>query len=290
MTTEEVADGRVAESGHGSADGTADMAAGVVASRIDAATGQSGLLRGRRAVITGGGNGIGAAIAKCFADAGATGVVLDLPAAVAAAKPPPGWYGVEVDVRDEASMAAAMNRSRDLLGHVDAVVAAAGVVPDWAVPAEMDLADFDRVMAVNARGVANTIKHAIPVLVGEATITVVASLNAWRGDPNITSYAASKHAALGIMRSSALALGSRGIRVNAVAPGPIATPALLARMRSRSGRTGLDEQAALENAAAGTALGRIATATEVAQAVLFLTSGLSSGMTGQMLNVDCGIS
>lgn len=274
----------------GSAVRTADETAGVVPYRVDAATGQGGLLSGRRVVITGGANGIGAAIVKRFAAAGAMGVVLDLPAAVAAIEPPPGWYAVEVDVRDEASMAAAIERSRDLLGGVDAVVAAAGVVPGWASPTEMDLDDFDRVMAVNARGVANTIKHAIPVLVGGATITVVASLNAWRGDPNIIPYAASKHAALGIMRSSALALGSSGIRVNAVAPGPIATPALLARMKSRSGLTGLNEQAALENAAAGTALGRIATATEVADAVLFLTSGLSSGITGQMLNVDGGIS
>ncbi len=250
----------------------------------------NGLLEGRRAVITGGGSGIGAVIAQRFALAGAIGVILDLPSAVAQAPVPPGWFAGEVDVRDEESMAAAMQRSQDLLGGVDAVVAVAGVVPDWAPPAEMDLDDFDRVMAVNARGVACTIKHAIPVLVAGATITVIASLNAWRGDPNITSYAASKHAVLGIARSAALALGSRGIRVNAVAPGPIATPALLARMESRVGRTGLDSEAALACAAAATALGRIATAVEVADTVLFLSSTLSSGMTGQMLNVDGGIS
>ena len=248
------------------------------------------LLTGRRTVVTGGGSGIGATVAARFADQGSGGVVLDLPAALDRATLPAGWHGVQVDVTDEPSVRDAVAHAARLLSGIDAVVAAAGVVPDWSAPADLDLDDFDRVLAVNARGVAATIKHAAPLLTAGASITVVASLNSWRGDPQITAYAASKHAALGIVRSAALALGPVGVRVNAVAPGPIATEALRARMRARAGVTGLDESAALAAAAAGTALRRLATAAEVADAILFLTSTLSSGVTGQLLNVDAGIS
>ncbi len=244
------------------------------------------LLTGRRVIITGGANGIGAAVARRFSDMGARGVVLDVGVN---GSHPEGWYERPVDVRDEASMSDAVRESARLLGGLDAVVAAAGVVPRWQHPGDMDLDDFDRVLAINARGVANTVKHTSGVLGEGATITVVASLNSWRGDPNILSYAASKHAALGIVRSAALALGPGGVRVNAVAPGPIATDALRARMAARVGVTGLPVEGALEQAARATSLGRIATATEVADAVAFLTSTLSSGVTGQLINVDGGI-
>ncbi|GAA2082556.1 SDR family NAD(P)-dependent oxidoreductase [Actinomadura alba] len=247
------------------------------------------LLAGRRVIVTGGANGIGATVARRFAEMGARGVVLDLPAALAGGAPPESWHALPVDVRDEESTRSAMAESARLLTGVDAVVAAAGVVPSWQRPAELDLADFDRVLSVNARGVACTIKHASPLLGPGATITVVASLNSWRGDPNITSYAAGKHAALGIVRSAALALGPAGIRVNAVAPGPIATEALRSRMASRRAATGLRVDEALEQVARATALGRIATTAEVADTIAFLTSDLSSAITGQLINVDGGV-
>jgi len=246
------------------------------------------LLRGRRAVVTGGAHGIGAAVARRFAEMGARGVVLDLPEALGGPQPQ-GWHSAAVDVRNEHSVKEAIGESARLLSGIDAIVVVAGAVPSWQRLADMDLEDFDRVLAINARGVACTIKHATPQLGLGATITVVASLNAWRGDPNITSYVASKHAALGIVRSAALALGPDGIRVNAVAPGPIATDALLSRMASRHAATGVAVAEALNQAAQATALGRIATAPEVADAIAFLTSDLSAGITGQLLNVDCGI-
>jgi 3alpha(or 20beta)-hydroxysteroid dehydrogenase len=244
------------------------------------------LLTGRRVLVTGGANGIGAVVARRFAEMGAHGVVLDL---APTGTQPEGWHELPVDVRDEASMREAVAESARLLGGLDAVVAAAGVVPSWQHPGEMDLDDFDRVLAINARGVANTVKHTSGTLGPGSTITVVASLNSWRGDPNILSYAASKHAALGIVRSAALALGPGGVRVNAVAPGPIATEALRTRMASRLDVTGLPVDNALEQAARATSLGRIATAAEVADTIAFLTSDLSSGITGQLINVDGGI-
>lgn len=248
-------------------------------------TGIPGLLAGRRVLVTGGASGIGAQVVATFAAMGATGVALDLPAA----GPGTDWPVIPADVTDEDSVAAAIDAAVAQLGGLDAVVAAAGIVPPWQHPVEADLSQLDRVLAVNVRGVLATIKHAAPLLGSDGTITVVGSLNSWRGDPNITAYVASKHAVLGVVRSVALALGPDGIRVNAVAPGPIATAALLGRMESRSGATGLSVDEALAGAAAGTALRRLATAEDVAQTIAFLSSSLSRGITGQLIAVDGGV-
>ncbi len=250
-------------------------------------TGLSGLLAGRRVLVTGGASGIGAQVVSTFAAMGATGVVLDLPAASTGATG--DWPVIAADVTDENSVATAIAAAVAQLGGLDAVVAAAGIVPPWRRPAEEDLHQLDRVLAVNVRGVLATIKHAAPRLGADGTITVVGSLNSWRGDPNITAYAASKHAVLGVVRSVALALGPDGIRVNAVAPGPIATAALVGRMQSRSAATGLSVDDALAQAAAGTALRRLATAEDVARTIAFLTSSLSNGITGQLIAVDGGV-
>ena len=118
------------------------------------------------------------------------------------------------------------------------LVAAAGIVPPWRRVDELDLDEWDEVFAVNVRGIAATLKHAAPLIADGGAVVVIGSLNSWRGDPNIASYVASKHAVLGIVRSAALDLGRRGIRVNAVGPGPIATEALLARMASAEREAG----------------------------------------------------
>ena len=239
------------------------------------------LLAGRRTLVTGGASGIGAAVVDRFAREGATGTVVDL----ADGELPGGWAAARADVRDEAALAEAFEAA----GSLDVVVAAAGIVPGWTAVAETDLEDFDAVMAVNSRGVAATVKHAARALRDGGAIVVVGSLNSWRGDPNITSYVASKHAVLGIVRSAALDLGRRGIRVNAVAPGPVATDALLARMEHRSRGGGPTVPQALAQAAKGTALGRMATVEDVAAATLFLAGDLAAATTGHLLPVDGGI-
>lgn len=243
-------------------------------------------LAGKTVVITGGSAGIGAGIARLFAAAGARGAVLDL---APAADPPQGWLAVQADVREEISLTAAFEGIRRELVTIDVLVAAAGVVPPWRRTESLDLTEWDEVFKVNARGIAATLLHALPLVSDGAAIVVVASLNAWKGDPNLMAYTASKHAVLGLVRSAALDLGGRGIRVNAIAPGPIATDALLDRMRRREAALGPPMEEALAAAARQTALGRIASVDEVAQAALFLASDLSSGVTGHLLPVDGGI-
>jgi NAD(P)-dependent dehydrogenase (short-subunit alcohol dehydrogenase family) len=238
------------------------------------------LLGGRTAAVTGGASGLGAGIVRRFAAEGARGVVLDL---ADGGSLPDGWRFAAIDVRDERSVEAAFAE----VGAIDVLVAAAGIVPGWRTTERLDLDEWAEVLRVNAIGTAATFKHA-RVADGGA-IVAIGSLNSRRGDPNIASYVASKHAVLGLVRSAALDLGRRGIRVNAVGPGPIATEALLARMRTRERELGTTVDDALAAAAAQTALGRMATIDDVAGAVLFLASDLSAGVTGHLIPVDAGV-
>jgi NAD(P)-dependent dehydrogenase (short-subunit alcohol dehydrogenase family) len=245
-------------------------------------------LAGKTAVVTGGASGIGLAIARLLAVAGARGTILDV-RAPAADSLPAGWGFVEVDVRDDDSVAASLRLAVELLGGIDVLALAAGIVPPWTGLTGFDAAAWDDVMRVNVFGVASSLAHALGDLRDGAAVVAVASLNSWRGDANIPSYAASKHAVLGIVRSAALELGRRNIRVNAIAPGPIATDALIARMETRARERGTTLADALDSAASLTALGRIATVDEVARVALFLATDLSSGVTGQMIPVDGGL-
>jgi NAD(P)-dependent dehydrogenase (short-subunit alcohol dehydrogenase family) len=134
-----------------------------------------------------------------------------------------------------------------------------------------------------------TISHGSKLLKkGSGTIVVTGSINSTKGDPNIAAYVASKHAALGIIKSAALDLGRDGIRVNGIAPGPVATKALISRIESRLRESGTSLDEYLEKLAGQTALGRIATEEEVINTIEFLASDLSSGITGQLISVDGG--
>jgi NAD(P)-dependent dehydrogenase (short-subunit alcohol dehydrogenase family) len=247
------------------------------------------LLDGRIALVTGGARGLGRAIADRFAAAGATLVIMDHPKALADGAPAPDYDLFTGDVTNEQVVADVVGVVKARHGRLDVVVANAGVVPPWRETAELDLDEWDRVMAVNVRGVAATLKHAAPAMAEHGgSIVAMASINAFVAHPQQMAYTASKHAVLGIVRAAARDLGRYNIRVNALAPGPIATDALLERIRLRA-RTGPSEAEALSALAKGTALGRLATDAEVASAALFLASDLAGGVTGVLLPVDAGL-
>ena len=168
---------------------------------------------------------------------------------------------------------------------IDVLVAAAGIVPAWTgirgarrrrvgrgVPRQRARRD-----AVDPGGGARDR--------GGGAIVVIASQNAWRGNQNLASYTASKHAALGLVRSVALELGPRGIRVNAIGPGSVATNAYVGRLRRREEAGGLTVDEALEAESLQTPLRRLTTVEDVARATLFLASDLASGVTGHILPV-----
>ena len=244
------------------------------------ALGATGLLAERVALVTGGAQGLGAAIARTFARAGAVGTVVDLEAGACEA----GWTALAADVTNEDEVEKAVAETVRHYGRLDVVVANAGVVPPWSGTPNLDLAALDRTLAVNVRGVAATLKHGARAMTETGgSIVVTASMNAWHALPAQSAYTASKHAVLGLVRTAALDLGGHGIRVNAIGPGPVATDALLARLATREREGGLSVEDALRQAAAGTALGRMVTE------ALFLASDLSSGITGALVPVDAGL-
>lgn len=244
------------------------------------------LLDGRRAFVTGGAQGLGLAIVEAFAGAGARGLAFDL--ATPDRPLPQGWNHVGGDLLDEDALGQALATANQDLGGLDIVVANAGIVPPWHDSETIDLAEWDAVFAVNVRGVAATLKLAVPLMkVSGGTIIAMASVNAVVGHPKQAAYVASKHAVLEIVRAVAMDVGRFGIRVNALCPGPVATEALLARLAQRQEQGGATVEQTID-LYGKTALRRMPSVADVAGAALFLASDLSSGITGQALMVDAG--
>jgi NAD(P)-dependent dehydrogenase (short-subunit alcohol dehydrogenase family) len=244
------------------------------------------LLDGRTAVVTGGANGMGAAIVRRFAESGvARGVALDLAHTLGATPLPDGWSEIAVDLRDDASIAAAFEETRTRLGSIDILVAAAGIVPLWTGIDTVDADEWDEVFRVNTRGVMRSMQETRRAMGPGGSIIVIASMNGWRGSAVLPAYVASKHAVLGLVRSVALELGPQNIRVNAIGPGSVATEAYRSRLRRREAAGGLSVEDALEGERLTTPLKRLATADEIAGAAVFLASDLSSAVTGHTLPV-----
>ena len=245
------------------------------------------IMKNMVAVVTGGSSGIGAAIVDRFVINGAEVVSLDLDKPEIAI---PGVIYIDCDVTKEESVIRAFNSIRETHPLIDVLCANAGIVPKWARIQDTSIQDWEQVMGVNVNGLFLTIKHAAKSMRQQkGSIVVTGSLNSWKGDPNIASYVASKHGALGIIKSAAIDLGASGIRVNGIAPGPIATPALLSRIESRlqPGVESLNQY--LEKIASQTFLNRIASVDEVINTIEFLSCEKSSGITGQLIHVDCGV-
>ncbi len=245
-------------------------------------------LEGKIAFVTGASRGLGRAICRHLSDAGARGLAFD--SSTNFDNLPLNWLSHEGDVRDEKSIADALGRIEDSFGQLNIVVANAGIVPPWSKTETIDLEEWDRVFAVNVRGVLSSIKQSIPLMKRTGgSMIAMGSLNSYRGHPHQCLYVASKHAVLGIVRSTALDLGQFGIRVNALGPGPVPTEALLGRIQERSSEAGSSWQDTLSHLHGQTALGRMATEDEVAMAVVFLASEQSSGFTGQLFPIDAGL-
>lgn len=235
-------------------------------------------------VITGGASGIGAALVDFYLERNSQVYSLDLTEHRSAA------IHINCDVRNSDSVAEAMTQVRNASGQIDVLIANAGVVPSWQSTADIDIADFTRVITINLIGVATTLKFAAPLMSSPGgSIVITGSINSWKGDPNLASYVASKHGVLGLIKSAALDLGPRGIRVNGVGPGPVATDALRERIFTRNEQDQVKTDAYFQRLAEATALRRIATVEEVIHAIDFLASPLSSGITGELINVDGGV-
>lgn len=231
-------------------------------------------LDGKVAIVTGGSQGIGAAIAARLTEAGAIVHIADLNAA---ADSP---LSHAVDVSRESDVQRLIGAVCAHSGRLDIVVNNAGIHRDYASLSEMELSDLEACLSVNTKGVAHAIKHAGPVLEPGGAMVNIASMAAQLGVGTLGSYAASKAAVLALTRVAAIELADRGIRVNAICPGSVRTPMALA--------DGGEDLLKVE--AAATPLGRICEPEEVAALVHALVASDFSFMTGQAINLCGGLS
>ena len=243
------------------------------------------------AVVTGGRSGIGASMCERFLHQGARVISLDLYEKVDQGLNNQNAISqIPCDVSDETSILRAFTDIKNHFLRIDLLCINAGIVPSWARYSETTKKTWDDVMSINVIGAALTLKHAIDSLVKPgSSVLFTGSINSFKGDGNIAPYVASKHAVLGIIKSAAIDLGKDGIRVNGIAPGPIATEALVERIKTRTGGDNQAFEIAIEGLKSLTALKRMATVTEVVNLAEFLLSDAASGITGQLVTVDCGI-
>ena len=250
-----------------------------------------GRLDGKVAIVTGGASGIGLATGKLFAQEGAKVLLVDiqeeaLKRAVEAFKNDGVSY-VVADVSQPQQTERFVQTAVTLYGGIDIFIANAGILGSAAPIPDYPIDVFDRVLAVNVRGVWLGIKFAIPEIQkrGGGSIVITSSIAGVKGSPTISAYCTSKHALVGLMRSAAIECGPVHIRVNTVHPGPIETPMI--HLHEEGVAPGAPEQGkkALKD---GTLLKRYAAAEEVAGMMLYLCSDEGSFCTGHIYMIDGG--
>lgn len=245
------------------------------------------------ALITGAGNGIGRAAALGFASRGAKVVVVDRDQAAGEATTgivrQQGGEAlfVAADVTQSADVRNYVKIALDAYGSIDCFHNNAGIEGSVAPTHQYDEDMFDRVMAVNVKGVFLGLRHVLPVMLaqGRGAVVNTASVAGLVASPGMPAYVASKHAVIGLTKTAAGEVARSGIRVNAVCPGPIDTRMIhsLEAMLSPDDPSGVGSRYQ-----ANIPLGRYGTAEEVANLVLFLASDLASNITGAHYVVDGG--
>lgn len=243
---------------------------------------------GQVALVTGAASGMGLATAQAFAAAGAAVVLADLNGE--AAEDEAGKLvasgqkaiGVTCDVADEDQAAAMVEKAVSTFGRLDMAFNNAGIQVLPFDAADEPAENFDRVNAVNLRGVWTCMKHELKQMraQGSGAIVNCSSLGGLVGLPGRAAYHASKHGVIGMTRSAALEYAPRGIRINAVCPGTIDTPMVSHMLK--------EQQHAMAEIMKMQPIGRLGRADEIAQAVLWLCSPAASFVVGVALPVDGG--
>ena len=254
-------------------------------------------LEGKVAVITGATGGIGSAAARLFTDEGARVALVDLDEdalreTVRSIGEDKVSYTV-ADVTQPEQTQAYIDAAVDRWGGIDVLLANAGIEGVLSLITDYPIDIFDRVMAVNVRGVWLGIKYAVPAMRerGGGSIVITSSTAGIGGTPEMSPYGASKHAVIGLMRTAALEYAADGIRVNTVNPAPIETRMMrsieemrVAAMDDSKVTTDVIKQAAADRLP----LQRYGEPEEVARLMLFLSSDDSSFCTGGVYMVDGG--
>ncbi|MFK7918605.1 MAG: SDR family NAD(P)-dependent oxidoreductase [Ilumatobacter sp.] len=243
---------------------------------------------GKTALVTGATGGMGRAITAALAAAGANVMATDLSAEagqelVAAISGTVEFAAADVSAGAQVTQVVANTVER--FGALDMAVNAAAIEFETVPIADCDDDDFDRMIAVNTRGLFSCMKHEIRAMLANGSggsVVNIASTNSFRPQHDQPAYTASKHAVLGLTRSAAYDYASHGIRVNAICPGAIDTPMLRSALERRNGN-------AAEAARRLSPLGRFGRPDEIAAAAMWLCSDSSSFSTGHALAVDGGM-
>jgi NAD(P)-dependent dehydrogenase (short-subunit alcohol dehydrogenase family) len=243
---------------------------------------------GKVALVTGAGSGMGLATAKAFAEAGASVVLADIQEeAVRAAAEQLEASGrkalaLRCDVSNDVQVSSMIERTVSSFGHLDAAFNNAGVMQRRVDTADISGDEWDRVMAINLRGVWSCMKYELRQMLrqGGGAIVNCSSIGGVVGNPGLAAYHAAKHGVIGLTQTAALEYAARGIRINAVCPGTIKTPMV-------QSMTGGDPKA-LAEMVKGEPIGRLGEPEEIAAAVLWLCSPGASFVVGHALLVDGG--
>ena len=255
-------------------------------------------LADKAAIVTGGAKRIGWGISYRLAEAGACVLIADIDTAAAheaATELKAKGFRAEslsVDVASAYDVKGMIDACVDHFGGVDILVNNAGVYPNQPI-AQMEPADFERVMHVNLRSVYLTTKYASEVMIEAGAggkIINITSIDAVHPSMvGLAHYDASKHGVWGFTKNSALELAPHGIWVNAIAPGGVNTPGVAAMQAGQSPKAGADQAALVETFLAGIPMHRMGEPDDIGKVALFLASDMASYITGTQIVVDGGV-
>jgi NAD(P)-dependent dehydrogenase (short-subunit alcohol dehydrogenase family) len=241
----------------------------------------------KRVLITAGGSGIGRAMGQGFAAAGYRIWVTDIDA-VALADVPGDWQRTQVDVADEAGMAALFADLKGQWGGLDVLCANAGIAGPTALVEHIALADWQRCVSVNLEGAFLAAKYAAPIMKaqGAGAMILTSSTAGLYGYPNRAPYAAAKWAVIGLMKTLAMELGPFGIRANAICPGSVEGARMDGVLEREAVAKGMTRDQVYDGYAAGTSMRSFVQADDVADMAVFLGSDAARMVSGQVIAVD----
>jgi 3-hydroxybutyrate dehydrogenase len=250
------------------------------------------MLNGKTALITGGGRGIGRAIALAFARQGARVAVAARTAEQVqevASEIGDQAIALVCDVSDAESVARMFTEMRERFGDPDILVNNAGVAESATLVTTTDEL-WHRHIAINLSGTFYCTREALPAMLknGWGRVINVASIAGKTGAPYIAAYSASKHGVLGLTRSVALEVATSGVTVNAICPGYVDTEMVSRGVERITSRTGRSAEEALDSLRKMSPQNRLVTPEEVAAVALLLASDEGRGINGQAINVDGG--